>query len=380
MYCKKNPLPNDLLKEWINLLEKLRTLNKLVTHRAISKNIEENQVLRCEMHGFCDSSLKTYLAMVYLKVLTKEKYFVRLLSAKSKVAPHKTLTIPRLELLGCHLLSKLVDSVKRAIRMIVKVDEVYFWTDSEICLCWIKSVDKEWKAWVENRANAIRSLTDIDLWRFVPGDCNPSDIATRKGDFVDLGSNALFWNGPSFLMLDPSGWPKPKQSSSEAFDNIENVETHVVVSEDISNSDILVENLMKVKNFSSLEKLLLVTSYVLRFKNNSLAKIRKTPYTKGFISTKELKYAEKLWIYSNQRKIITSSKFSQLKKSLGIFYDNENILRVKGRLSNADVVYNVKHPILLHNELYFTELVVWSAHKRVLHGGVNNTLNFIRND
>ena len=130
-------------------------------------------------------------------------------------------------------------------------------------MSWIKSVNKEWKAWVENRANAIRSLTDIDLWRFVPGDCNPSDIATRKGDFVDLASNALFWNGPSFFMLDPSGWPKPEQSSSEAFDNIENVETHVVVSENISNSDILVENLMKVKNFSSLEKLLLVTSYVL---------------------------------------------------------------------------------------------------------------------
>ena len=135
----------------------------------------------------------------------------------------------------------------------------------------------------------------------------------------------------------------------------------MTVSEDISNSDTRVENLMKVKNFSSLEKLLLVTSYVLQFKKNSLAKITKTPYIKGFISTKELKYAEKLWIYSNQRKIITSSKFSQLKKSLGIFYDKENILRMKGRLSNADFDYNVKHPTLLHNELYFTELVVLSA-------------------
>ena len=90
----------------------------------------------------------------------------------------------------------------------------------------------------------------------MPGDYNPSDTATRKGDFVDLGSNALFWNGQSFLMLDPSGWPKPKQSSSEAFYNIENVEIHVAVSEDVSNSGIRIENLMKVKNFSSLEKML----------------------------------------------------------------------------------------------------------------------------
>ena len=150
-------------------------------------------------------------------------------------------------------------------------------------------------------------------------------------------------------------------------------------SKDFSNNDIFVENLMKVKNFTSLEKLLLMTSYVLRFKNNSLAKIRNASYTKGFVSTKDIIYAEKLWIYSNQRKIITSSKFSQLKKSLGIFYDKDNTSRVKGRLSNVDIDYNVKHPALLHNELYFTELVVCSAHKRVLHEGGNNTLNYVRN-
>ena len=57
----------------------------------------------------------------------------------------------------------------------------------------------------------------------------------------------------------------------------------------------------------------------------------------------------------------------------------ENILRVKGRFSTAYVDYNIKHPTL-HNELYFTELVAWSAHKRMLHGGVNNTLNYMRKD
>ena len=102
---------------------------------------------------------------------------------------------------------------------------------------------------MENRINAIRALTNIDLWQLLLDDCNPSDIDTRKGDFVDLGSNVLFWNGPSLLLLDPSSWPKPKQSSSEAFDNITNVETHVAISEDVSSSDIRVENLKKNLKF-----------------------------------------------------------------------------------------------------------------------------------
>ena len=66
----------------------------------------------------------------------------------------------------------------------------------------------------------------------------------------------------------------------------------------ISNSVIRIENLIKNKNFSSLEKLLLVTCNVLEFKNDLLAKIicdqRKTTYTKDFISTKKLRYTEKL--------------------------------------------------------------------------------------
>ena len=187
-----NSLPNYLLIQRINLLEKLRTLDKLVILRAILKDVKENEILRCEMHGFCESSLKPYSAMVHLKVLTKKRCFVLSLCAKLKVAPHKTLTIPGLKLLSCYLLCKLVDSIKKSIGMIVKVAEVHFWTDSEICFWWIKSVDKERKAWLENRTNSICALTDIDLQRFVPGDCNPSDIGTLKGDFVDLGSNVLF--------------------------------------------------------------------------------------------------------------------------------------------------------------------------------------------
>ena len=93
----------------------------------------------------------------------------------------------------------------------------------------------------------------------------------------------LFWNRYYFLILDQSGLSKPKENSSEAFDSIENIETLVIVSEDISNSDIHVENLIEIKNLSHQKNF--CGFYVLQIKNNLPAKIRKSSCTKGVVST-----------------------------------------------------------------------------------------------
>ena len=96
----------------------------------------------------------------------------------------------------------------------------------------------------------------------------------------------LFWNGYYFLILDQSGLSKPKESSSEAFDNIENIETLVISSEDISKNDIRVEKLIEIKHLAHWKNF--VISYALWFKNILAANIRKILYTKIFISTKEI--------------------------------------------------------------------------------------------
>ena len=85
----------------------------------------------------------------------------------------------------CKIKGGSTEDFQHFVEMTAKDDEVFFLNDSGICLCWIKSVDKEWKAWVENKTNAIRVLTDLGLWRSLPGGCNPLDSATRKGEFVD---------------------------------------------------------------------------------------------------------------------------------------------------------------------------------------------------
>ena len=81
---------------------------------------------------------------------------VKFVSAKSKAVSNKGLSIPRIELLACLLLSKLVSAVVNAMSVEVVVSKIVCWTDSLVALWWIKRVDKNWKVWVENRVRKIR--------------------------------------------------------------------------------------------------------------------------------------------------------------------------------------------------------------------------------
>ena len=91
-----------------------------------------------ELHGFSDASTKAYAAAVYVRVVEEDVIHTTLLCAKSRVAPVKTQTIPRLKLLGAVLLAHfLMDSVIKAFSDSVSVDNVFYWTDSITVACWI---------------------------------------------------------------------------------------------------------------------------------------------------------------------------------------------------------------------------------------------------
>ena len=81
-------MPDGISDKWLKLVRQLRTLNKLVIPRQNIKVIKD-EILSIELHRFCDSSLRAYGSLVYLKVLTLNVCFVSLLSGKTKVAPMK---------------------------------------------------------------------------------------------------------------------------------------------------------------------------------------------------------------------------------------------------------------------------------------------------
>ena len=134
----------DVAKKWDRFLKDLKDCRSICMPRFVLSYVRENIVL-LELHGFCDSSNVAYAAAVYVRVVTSVGMVVNLLSAKSKVAPLKTVTVPRLELLACLSLSKLVVSVRKAVEVDVEIGSVMLWSGSEIALYWIRRLRKEWK-------------------------------------------------------------------------------------------------------------------------------------------------------------------------------------------------------------------------------------------
>jgi len=95
---------------------------------------------------------------VYLRFPeSQDQWSTRLLCSKSRVAPLKAISLPRLELCGALLLAQLVNKVLKAVRF--KPEEVYYWTDSTIVLHWIKAPNKKWNTFVANRTGEIHTIS-----------------------------------------------------------------------------------------------------------------------------------------------------------------------------------------------------------------------------
>ncbi|XP_057334247.1 uncharacterized protein LOC130673287 [Microplitis mediator] len=146
-------------------------------------------------------------AAVFIEVHTPA-YGVRvtMFCSKTKVAPLKRLTIPRLELTAAHMLAKLIKHCQSTLNL--TQSPTYLWTDSTLTITWIKSHRSCWKEFVRNRVSHIQDLLPDDHWNFISGTQNPADCATRGLSPTQLRDCQLWWTGPPWLLKSSSSWPK----------------------------------------------------------------------------------------------------------------------------------------------------------------------------
>ncbi|XP_077273296.1 uncharacterized protein LOC143903523 [Temnothorax americanus] len=149
--------PSEVCSRWGRYKSELPALASI----RIPRTIAMANVIRREIHGFCDASEQGYGAVVYIRIVAEDGVLIRMLSAKSKVAPLKAITLPRLELCAAVLLSDLAEYIGNILRPKITIDGTYAWSDSEVALAWIRSAPHRWKTFVRNRVARIQSNTDI---------------------------------------------------------------------------------------------------------------------------------------------------------------------------------------------------------------------------
>ena len=194
------PLSEKLDMQWKKFCEELHILSKVKIPRFIPARKSSNILV-----GFCDASEKAYGTVFYLVCNSNGDCSTHLLVSKSRVAPLKVVSIPRLELCGALLLAKVYSWLLPFLSNI-QFSEVRFFCDSTVVLGWLHTPPHLLKTYVAHRVSKIVELIDVSKFVHVRSELNSADCCSRAMFPSELLGCDLWWKGPKFLMSPLDEW------------------------------------------------------------------------------------------------------------------------------------------------------------------------------
>jgi hypothetical protein len=362
-------LPSEIKTEW----DKLRTELHYINDFKIPRWYQTGECDNIQLHGFSDSSTKAYACVVYCKVKNK----ITLVAAKSRLVPEtKNLTLPRLELSGGLLLSKLMSKILPTLAG--HHIKVFGWTDSTAVLGWLQGDSGRWKPFVANRVKQITEVIPPSNWRYVKSSENPADCASRGITGEQLKQHISWWNGPTFLSSF-----KEEQYVGQPV-HVTDLEVRSMKQSNVTtrhDSDDVIQYILN--KFSNMTRAVRVLAWVLR----AITRHTEQP---AYLTVVELerakmkliKYVQECEFKEDLNRLKTNRQLHKNSKILDLnpFLDELGLLRVGGRIKHANISKNKKHPYIIPHRSRLTELIIDHAHHTMMHGGARLTLSETRNN
>ena len=397
---------------WENWKSQLPALERFAMERCL-KPANFGAIVSRQIYNCSDaSSTAGYGQVSYLRVENeKGDIHCAFLMGKARVAPVKTMTIPRLELTAATVSVRVGEMIAKELDE--PAESKTYWTDSTTVLKYIRNDKKRFHVFVANRVQTIRDATNPNQWRYVRTDVNRADDSSRGLKGHELSKQHRWMTGPNFLWLPESEWPQLPTDLDDVPLNDPEVKKVLVYSLNVEENADLLKRLTRFSEWHHMKRSI---AWILRLKPNSdekallpkdgadkvanAAHVKRKP-----LRVEELERAEKTILKlvqkgafpkeiealqkvrrvdcESDRQFAKTIK-SEIKKSstlyrLDPFLDRDGLIRVGGGLSKSEEFSEgFKHPVILPKKSFVVDLIVRNAHTKVAHAGRGITLSELR--
>ncbi|XP_075150728.1 uncharacterized protein LOC142224831 [Haematobia irritans] len=371
------PINEETYPKWKNWLTFMPHITSVSIPRCYSL-LMQNQCYNIELHTFVDASEDAYAAVSYFRIESGGSVEVKLVAAKSKVAPLRPLSVLRLELQAATIGARLTESIRSHG---IKLERVIMWTDSKTVLHWLNGDPRKYKQFVMFRIAEILKFTDATDWRWVPTSLNVADFATK----FRPPSNAYsqWFDGPSWLLLEEGEWP----SNTDEF-NSKPVGTLELRNCCLNLHSIAKSIYINFEYFSSwyrLRRAIANWIFYIQRRQQRLKMCESVTMLSSSHFTKATNFIHMIIQMSCFQDDYTAVKIGKAVKKggpfdkLNIFMDENGVVKVKNRAQYANTLCGTQSDlVILPGNHYGTKLIISHYHRALHHCNHETVINEMR--